>query len=466
MKKTSIIILAAGKGSRMKSNLPKVMHKVAGREMVNMVIDEAQKLDTQKINLVVSAEMENFYDHILNSHSSKNIEFTLQKDRKGTGHAVMCALEQLKMGRFENDKFKPHDHSLESGAKTLILYGDTPLISAKTLQKMLDKIDNFSLCILGFEDDEENAYGRLVIDDHGHLKKIVEYKDANPLERKIALCNSGVIAADSKILPQLVSEIQNKNAANEFYLTDIIEIANNHGLKCSFIKTNIEEVIGVNSRMELANVEKIKQKQLRHHMMENGVTLIAPKTVFFNYDTVIENDVIIHPHVVFGKNVKIAHNCEIKSYCHIEGATIKSNATIGPFARIRPHTQINENVHIGNFVEIKNSNIEQHSKINHLSYIGDSAIGQNTNIGAGTITCNYDGFEKHQTTIGDKVFIGSNCSLIAPLNIGSNALIAAGSVITKNIECADLAISRIEQKNIKDGADKIRRNKNKLKKND
>ena len=452
MENISIIILSAGKGTRMKSELPKVMHRVAGREMVNMVIDEAKKLNPKNITLVVSPEMEIFYDKIKNEHKNQQIDFVIQNERKGTGHAVSCTMSTF------NDNKKLHK-------KVLILYGDTPLISHKTLEKMLQKIDDFSLCLLGFDDEKENAYGRLVINDSGHLEKIVEFKDADEIERKIALCNSGVIAVDGDALPHLLSQIKNNNSAQEFYLTDIVAIANNRGLKCTFIKTNITEVLGVNSRVELANIEKIKQKQIRQKMMENGVTLVSPKTVHFNFDTEISQDTIIHPNVVFGSAVKIASNVEIKSFCHIEGALIQKNAVIGPFARIRPQSEIHENVHIGNFVEIKKSQIAKNSKINHLSYIGDSEIGENTNIGAGTITCNYDGFNKFKTKIGDNVFIGSNSALVAPVEIKNGAIVGAGSVITKNVEIDDLAVSRTSQTNISKGAVKFRKSKS-SKKND
>ena len=330
---------------------------------------------------------------------------------------------------------------------------------------MLQKIDDSSLCILGFDDEDENAYGRLVINDSGHIEKIVEFKDASEIEKKIALCNSGVIAVDGDALPHLLSQIKNNNSAQEFYLTDIVAIANNFGLKCTFIKTNITEVLGVNSRVELANIEKIKQKQIRQKMMENGVTLISPKSIHFNFDTEIAQDVIIYPHVFFGPKVKIESDVEIKSFCHIEGAKIQKNAVIGPFARLRPDTEIQENVHIGNFVEIKKSQIAKNSKINHLSYIGDSEIGENTNIGAGTITCNYDGFNKFKTTIGDNVFIGSNSALVAPVAIKNGAIIGAGSVITKDVEADDLAVSRSNQTNIPKGAVKFRKSKS-IKKND
>lgn len=452
MRNISIIILSAGKGTRMKSNLPKVMHKVAGREMLNMVIDEAKKLNPQNITLVVSSEMETFYDQIKNEHKNQQIDFVIQNERKGTGHAVSCATTTF------NDNKKLHK-------KVLILYGDTPLISHQTLEKMLQKIDDFSLCILGFDDEEENAYGRLVINDFGHLEKIVEFKDANEIEKKIALCNSGVIAVDGDALPHLLTQIKDNNSAQEFYLTDIVAIANNQGLKCTFIKTNIDEVLGVNSRIELANIEKIKQQQIRQKMMENGVTLISPESVYFNFDTKIAQDVIIYPNVFFGSEVVVESGVEIKSFCHIEGTKIQKNAKIGPFARLRPQSEIAENVHIGNFVEIKKSQIAKNSKINHLSYIGDSEIGENTNIGAGTITCNYDGFNKFKTKIGDNVFIGSNSAIVAPVEIKNGAIIGAGSVITKNVESDDLAVSRTSQTNLTGGATKFRKSKS-VKKND
>jgi bifunctional UDP-N-acetylglucosamine pyrophosphorylase/glucosamine-1-phosphate N-acetyltransferase len=269
------------------------------------------------------------------------------------------------------------------------------------------------------------------------------------------------MAVDGKYLEQLISQVKNENTAQEFYLTDIVEIAQNHGLKRSFIKTNSSEVLGVNSRSELAQIEKIKQKQIRKKMLEDGVTLIAPKTVFFNYDTEIASDVVIHPNVVFGEGVKIESNVEIKSFCHIEGAEIKSGSAVGPFARIRSKTVIEENSKIGNFVEIKKSHLKKSSKVSHLSYIGDCEIGENSNIGAGTITCNYDGYNKFKTVIGDDVFIGSNTALIAPLKVGNNAVIGAGSVITKNVDVDDLAISRAKQQNLAKGGKNYHHKKNK-----
>lgn len=446
----STIILSAGKGTRMKSDLPKVMHKVASRTMLDLVIDTAKNIAAQDITIVISEDLLPFCEKIRLQHSQIKIDFVVQNERKGTAHAVLCALQ----------KFEELNKKLSK--KVLILYGDTPLISASTLQLMLEKLEKNDLCVLGFEEKDENSYGKLVIDENGFLKKIVESKDANDSEKLISLCNSGVIAVSGEHIFDLISKVENQNAANEFYLTDIVKIANEFGLKCNFIKTNSDEVLGVNSRIELAKIEKIMQQRLRQKMMENGVSLVDPESVFFAFDTEIGNDTIIQPYNVFGPKVKIASKVEIKSFCDIEGAKISSNAVIGPFARIRPETKIAENVRIGNFVEIKKSDLHKGSKVNHLSYIGDSEIGESSNIGAGTITCNYDGFAKHKTKIGKNVFIGSNSALIAPLEIGDEAIIAAGSTITKNVEAFDLAIARGRQTNLPSKSKSIRKEKSKF----
>jgi len=444
----SIIILAAGKGSRMKSDLPKVMHKVANREMLNLVIDEAKILNPKNITIVVSQEMQNSQEKILKNHPEIKISFALQKERKGTAHAVSTALENI----------------LDLGEKTLILYGDTPLTTHATLEKMSKKLDDFSLCVLGFDDEEENAYGRLVVDENGHLEKIVEFKDATAEEKKIALCNSGVMGVDGKQIKNLLAKVKNENAVQEFYLTDIVGIAGKLGLKRTFLKTKLEEVLGVNSRFELAKIEEIKQQQLRRKMMDLGATLLDPSSVYFSFDTKIAQDVVIHPQVFFGPKVIIEKDVEIKSFSHIEGARISSGAVVGPFARIRPETEIGENVRVGNFVEIKKSQIKKGAKINHLSYIGDSEIGEESNIGAGTITCNYDGYNKSKTTVGRNVFIGSNSALIAPVEIADGAVIGAGSVITKNVAADNLAVSRSKQINLPEGGKKFHEVKSKMKK--
>jgi bifunctional UDP-N-acetylglucosamine pyrophosphorylase/glucosamine-1-phosphate N-acetyltransferase len=444
----SIIILAAGKGTRMKSELPKVMHKVAGREMLNMVIDEAQFLEPKNITVVVSEEMKLLEEKIYSAHPKTQISLILQKERKGTAHAVQSAVHEIKY----------------LGKKVLVLYGDTPLIQHQTLKKMVEKLDDFSLCVLAFDDEEVNAYGRLVVDSKGHVERIVEFKDATDEERKIALCNSGVMSVDGSRVKEMLSQVKNQNAAGEYYLTDLVAIAGEMGLKRSFIKTEMFEVLGVNSRVELARVEEIKQDQIRTKMMNNGVTLINPHSIHFAFDTKIGSDVIIHSNVVFGSKVTIEKNVEIKSFSHIEGAKIASGSVVGPFARLRPGTELAENVRIGNFVEVKKSQIKRGAKVNHLSYIGDSEIGEDSNIGAGTITCNYDGYNKFKTTIGKNVFVGSNSALVAPVEIADGAVIAAGSVITKNVEPDDLAVARGKQTNISQGGKKFHATKSQDKK--
>lgn len=446
----SIIILAAGKGTRMKSDLPKVMHKIASREMLNMVIDEAKKLEPQNITIVVSEEMQNFQEKIIDQHPESKINFVLQKERHGTGHAVKTALEKIE----------------KLGKKVLVLYGDTPLISSHTLKKMSEKLEDSALCILAFDCFYENMYGRLVVDVNSNLKKIIEYKDASKNEREITLCNSGVVAIDGNQINKLLSQITNNNAAKEYYLTDIVAISAASKLNCSFIQTNEEEVLGVNSRAELAKIEAIKQNLLRKKMMDNGVTLIDPLSTYFAFDTKISHDVIIHPNVVFGTKVVVEKDVEIKSFCHIEGAEIGAGAVVGPFARIRPQTKIDQKVRVGNFVEIKKSHIKHGAKINHLSYIGDSEIGAESNIGAGTITCNYDGYNKFKTIIGKNVFIGSNSALVAPVKIGDGAVVGAGSIITKNVEKDELAVSRAKQTNLEEGGKKYHNTKSQDKNDD
>jgi bifunctional UDP-N-acetylglucosamine pyrophosphorylase/glucosamine-1-phosphate N-acetyltransferase len=446
----SIVILAAGKGTRMKSALPKVLHKIAGREMVNLTIDTAKLLKPNNISVVISEDIADFADRIIAEHPTSKINFALQKERLGTAHAVKVGINALP----------------KIGKTVLILYADTPLLKVETLQEMVTKIQNknSSVCVLGFDcADESNKYGRLVVNKN-HLDKIVEYKDANQKERKIKLCNSGVIAVAGDKLKLLLAKVNNKNASGEYYLTDIIGLAKKAKLKCGYIKASESEVMGVNSRNDLSAAEIIKQNRLRSKLMENGVTMLDPASVYLSFDTEIENDVVIHPHVVFGVGVKVDSNVEIKSFCHLEGAIIKSGAIVGPFARIRPGTSVGNNARIGNFVEIKKSNIAKGAKINHLSYVGDSEVGAGANIGAGTITCNYDGYNKFKTKIGKGAFIGSNTALIAPVIIGDNAVIGAGSVISKDVADNDLAVSRAKQIEIKDGGAKYHKYKSDKKK--
>lgn len=442
MTQISVIILAAGNGTRMQSNLPKVLHKIAGRSMLENVIANANKLQPTEINIVISEEFDDkLQKNIQNKY--QNIIFTLQKERLGTGHAVKTAISNSKI----------------TSNIVLVLYGDTPFVATKTMEKIIANCQENTACVLGFEAKNPGSYGRLVT-NNSSLEKIVEFKDANEQEKEINLCNSGVMAILGNKINNLLAKIDNNNASNEFYLTDIIAIAKNQNLNCSFIKCEEDEVLGVNSKIELAKAEKIMQDQIREKMLANGVTMTDPNSVYFSYDTKISNDVIIHPNVVFGCHVEISSGVEIKSFSHIEGAKIAKNSIIGPFARLRPGANLHENVKIGNFVEIKKANIAKNSKINHLSYIGDAKIGENSNIGAGTITCNYDGYNKFITNIGSDVFIGSNSALIAPVNIADNSMIGAGSVISKDVAKGDLAISRSKQISIKDGSTKFRKNKN------
>jgi bifunctional UDP-N-acetylglucosamine pyrophosphorylase/glucosamine-1-phosphate N-acetyltransferase len=437
-------MLAAGKGTRMKSKLPKVLHKIAGREMLNLVIDTAKQIKPDNICIVISKELEKLSESIKKQHPKTDLSFTIQKEQLGTANAVEAGLKNL-------------SQSLKKiGDVVLVLYGDTPLIKAQTLKTMVENItkkqnsQENAVCVLGFHCYEENKYGRLVIDKN-QLVRIVEFKDATKEEKEITLCNSGVLAIAGEKIKNLLTKINNHNASGEYYLTDIIGIARKQDLSCGFINTDENEVMGVNSRVELAKAEKIKQKLIRQSFMESGVTMHNPKSVYFSFDTKIKNDVVIHPNVVFGTGVDIDSDVEIKSFCHIGGAKIKSGAVIGPFARIRPETILEENSRIGNFVEVKKSTIKKGAKINHLSYIGDAQIGEEANIGAGTITCNYDGYKKHQTKIGKKVFVGSNTALVAPVEVGEGAVIGAGSVIMSNVKKDDLAISRSKQENIKNG---------------
>ncbi|MES2678104.1 MAG: bifunctional UDP-N-acetylglucosamine diphosphorylase/glucosamine-1-phosphate N-acetyltransferase GlmU [Pseudomonadota bacterium] len=445
----SIIILAAGKGTRMKSSQPKVLHKIANREMLNLVIDTAKEIKPDNISVVISSEMEKFAAQIAKQHPKTNLTFAIQKQQLGTANAVEAGMKSLK----------------KVGDVVLVLYGDTPLIKAQTLKIMVADIlkqqnaQGNTVCVLGFHCYEANKYGHLVIDKN-QLIRIVEFKDATAQEKAITLCNSGVIAVNGAQIKNLLTKINNKNASGEFYLTDIVGVARKQGLSCGFIHTDENEVMGVNSRVELAKADKIKQKEIRNALMESGVTMHNPKSIYFSFDTKISNDVIIHPNVVFGTGVEIDSNVEIKSFSHIEGTKIKSGAVVGPFARLRPETVIEEDARIGNFVEIKKSIIKKGAKVNHLSYIGDAEIGQEANIGAGTITCNYDGYKKSKTKIGKKVFIGSNSALIAPVNIGDGAVIGAGSVIISDVKKDDLAISRSKQENIKNGGKNYHNKKN------
>lgn len=436
------VILAAGKGTRMRSSLPKVMHKVMGKPMLMNVVDTTLAARAQKIIVVTSPDMEPVRDQVKNAYGSK-VHNAVQQKQLGTGDAVKAALSTL---------------SGFSG-NVMVLYGDTPLISEETIlsmAKILDSAPKTAVTVLGMEIHTPNAYGRLVLDKKGNIERIVEVKDATEKEKKITWCNSGVMAIRAAVLPKLLAKLDNKNANGEFYLTDVVKHARAAGHSCSMFTTDPKELLGVNSRVELAMAESIAQNKIRQRMMESGVTLIDPQTVYFSHDTKLGKDVIVHPHVVFGSKVDVEENVEIRSFCHIEGAVIRKNATVGPFARIRPDSEVGESAHVGNFVELKKAKLDKGAKVNHLSYIGDSHIGEKANIGAGTITCNYDGFNKYKTEIGKGAFIGSNTALVAPVKIGDGAIIAAGSVITQDVAPDALSIARSRQQDKKGWAKKFK----------
>lgn len=446
--KCAVIILAAGKGTRMRSNLPKVLHPLAGKPMLGHVLHNVAALNPAKVCVVIAPEMDEV--RLAAKEAYAECEFAVQDDtRHGTAAAVLAAESQLQ--GFEGD--------------VLVLFGDTPLITTETLVRMLDSLThpttNPVLSVLGMRPADPAEYGRLVINSQHVLEEIVEYKDASPVQREIGLCNSGVMAIKGGKLLPLLKQIDNKNAKGEYYLTDLVKVARGQGLHCAVAEAAETEVLGVNSRDQLAGAEAVMQQRLRKKAMLDGATLIAPETVFFSHDTQLAPDVMVHPYVFFGPQVTVAENVEIRSFCHIEGANVAANAIIGPYARLRPGAEIGEYAHVGNFVEIKKSTLEQGVKVNHLSYIGDAYIGAHTNIGAGTITCNYDGYDKHCTRIGENAFIGSNTALVAPVSVGAGAIVGAGSVVTDDVEEDALVVTRSTQTQKKDWAKHFRNSKQK-----
>lgn len=420
------LILAAGKSTRMQSTTPKVLHKIAGQPMLRYCIETAAMLKPDKMAVIIGDGMGEITDYVT------PIPTIIQSPARGTGHAVQCGAPFL----------------VGYDGPVLIIYGDTPFLHPGTLQKLIDQIRaGAAVAVAGFYPDDPAQYGRLVTDQKGGLEAIVEFADCTDAQKTIAFCNAGLMAVDGKQLPTLLRELMPKNAQKEFYLTDLVQLARAKKQHCATIEAEPEEVAGINTRAQLAAAEEIMQNRLRHKFMTAGVGMIDPSSVYFSFDTQIGADVTIEPNVFFGPNVKIENGVTIKGFSHIEGAYIKTGASVGPFARLRPGTVLNQDVHIGNFVEIKNTRLDKGVKAGHLSYLGDADIGADTNIGAGTITCNYDGVNKHQTKIGADVFIGSNTALVAPVTVGGGAIIGAGSVITENVEAGSLAIGRAPQVN-------------------
>jgi len=419
------IILAAGQGTRMKSSLHKVLHPVAGKAMLLHLLDSVGELGAARTVVVVGARRE----QVEAALAGRDVAVASQSPQLGTGHAVLQA--QAALAGFAGD--------------VLILYGDAPLVTAATMARLRAALtDDIDAVVLGFRPADAGAYGRIVADGDT-VRKMVEFKDASPAERGVTLCNSGLMAVRAEALFALLARVGNDNAAGEYYLPDIIALLIADGGTARVIETDADEVAGVNSRAELAGVEAIWQARRRAAAMADGVTLVDPASVFFAHDTRIANDVTIEPFVVFGPGVSIASGTTIRAHSHIEGATIAENAEIGPFARLRPGTVLAAGVKIGNFVETKKAVFAAGAKANHLSYIGDASVGAAANIGAGTITCNYDGFFKYRTVIGDGAFIGSNSALVAPVTIGDGAIVAAGSTITADVAADSLALVRPPQ---------------------
>ncbi len=425
------IILAAGKGTRMKSDLHKVLHPIAGRPMLMHLMDAVDALKPAKKVVVVGSGKDQLEKALAGS-----ADLAVQEPQYGTGHAVQMAENALSGFATENP-----------GGDVLILYGDVPFVPTATMQGMIDRLnaaDAPAVVVLAFEPDDTQSYGR-VITAGDRITKMVEHKDATPEERACRLCNSGLMAVKARDLFGLLSRVTDENAAKEFYLVDIVNIANADGRHCAVVKTDPFDVTGINSRAELAAVEGKWQQRRRLRAMDDGATLIAPKTVWFAYDTVIGRDVLVEPNVFFGPGVSVADHAKIRSFCHIEGATIGAHCEVGPYARLRPGAVLEEKAKIGNFVEVKKARMGKGAKANHLSYIGDADVGAGANIGAGTITCNYDGYFKYQTVIGEGAFIGSNSALVAPVKIGAGAIVGAGSTVTKDVADGELRLVRAEQ---------------------
>ena len=434
------IVLAAGEGTRMKSNLPKVLHQVAGLPLVSHVVKAVQGTGKSDVALVVGRgadEVRGAVEKVADAVSAFE-----QKERLGTAHAVLAARAAIERGYDD----------------LLIVFGDTPLIEAHSLQAARNKLsEGADVVVIGFRPASPHGYGRL-IEEGGKLTAIIEEKEASEAQKKIGFCNGGLMAVRGSHALALLDAVDNKNAKGEYYLTDIVGLAHGKGLNVVAIEVPVDNVIGINNRAELAEAENIWQNRKRQEMMLAGVTLIAPETVFFSHDTLVEADVVIEPNVFFGQGVHVASGALIHAFSHIEGAKIGVNAEIGPFARLRPGANLGEKSKVGNFCEVKNAQVGKGAKINHLTYIGDATVGASSNIGAGTITCNYDGYNKYKTVIGENAFVGSNSSLVAPVSIGDNAYIASGSTITDDVPADALAFGRARQET-KEGRGKILREK-------
>ncbi len=422
------IVLAAGEGKRMRSTLPKVLHRIAGRSMLAHVLDSVTRAGADSIAVVVGPGRDDVAAEARGNAPEARV--FVQSERLGTAHAVLAARQAIAEG-FDD---------------ILVLFADTPLARPETFSHLRERLRaGAGVVALGFEPADPTGYGRLLTDGAGALLAIREHKDAGPDELKVGICNAGLMALDGARALGWLEQIGDDNAQKEFYLPDAVAIARAGGAACALVMAPAEEVLGVNDRAQLAVAEAEIQRRLRLAAMLNGATLVAPETVFFSFDTVLGADVVVEPHVVFGPGVTVGDGCVIHSFSHLEGATLAKSVAIGPYARLRPGAKLAEKARIGNFVEIKQADIGEGAKVNHLTYVGDASIGPRANIGAGVITCNYDGFLKYRTKIGADAFIGSNSALVAPVEVGDRAFVGSGSVVTDNVEADALAVARGRQ---------------------
>lgn len=446
------IILAAGEGKRMKSDLPKVLHKVCGKEMVNHVIDTMRKSELEDVNVVIGKGA----DKVKSKTESRKVSFSFQEKQLGTGHAIICAKEFLK----------------NKQGVVAVFAGDAPLVEEKTVRELMNIHNNngYKATILTSIIDDATGYGRIIRDNNGDVLRIVEHKDCSEEELKVKEINSAMYCFDIEALIESLDKINNNNAQGEYYLTDVIGILKDKGEKVGAMVTDLDEIAGVNSRIHLAEVERLMKNKINNKHMENGVTLIDPNSIYIGADVEIENDTIIYPNNVIEGNTKIGSECIIYPNSRIsdsvisKGVSIQSsvilesnigeNTTVGPFAYIRPESNIGNNARIGDFVEIKKSTIGDNTKVSHLTYIGDAEVGENCNFGCGTVVVNYDGSKKYKTIIGNNAFIGCNTNLVSPVEVKDNSYIAAGSTITEEVPSGSLAVARAKQRNIEGWVDK------------
>ncbi len=432
---TAIVILAAGKGTRMRSAVPKVLHEIAGRPMLGHVLAAALETGASRLCLVTAPDQNDVRDYAL--AQAPKLSACIQENQLGTGDAVRAAMS-----------------ALDGVERVVIMFGDTPLMRADILRQLATS--EADVCVLGFEPEDAAAYGRIIMEADAPAR-IVEYKDADAPTRAIGLCNGGAMGVRASVLNELLPELQNDNAQGEYYLPDLVHLAVASGRSTALVLGDTDDTLGVDSRKGLAHAEARMQARLRAKMLEAGVGMQDPDTVYLSHDTQIEADVTFEPHVKIGPGVQIGEGTLIKAFSHLEGVRIGARATIGPFARLRPGTVLGDEVRIGNFVETKNAQLGDGSKVNHLSYIGDAELGVGVNVGAGTITCNYDGFKKHITRIGDGAFIGSNSSLIAPVTIGAGAYLGSGTAVSGDVSADSLALTRAPRRDVEGWAQSFRR---------